>query len=53
MLSELSGKRCIKRTDNGAWQTGNDSTPMEVDALTKGKGQGKGESKGKGKEKAK
>ena len=21
MLSELNGKRCIKRTDNGAWQT--------------------------------
>ena len=29
---------------------GNDTTPMEVDALMKGKGQNKGKSKGKEKE---
>ena len=23
-----NGKRCIKRTDKGAWRTGNDSTPI-------------------------
>ena len=52
MKLSKSGKRCIKRTDN-EWciADGNDTTPMEIDALMKGKGKNKG--KGKGKEKGK
>ena len=51
MLSEVSGKRCMKRTAQWGITDGNDTTPMEVDALMKGKGKNKG--KGKGKDKGK
>ena len=44
-------KRCTKRTDNGSIADGNDTAPMEIDALMKGKGKNKG--KGKGKDKGK
>ena len=53
-LSKVSGKRCIKRTDNGAWRTG--TTPRQCKstrALMKGKGKNKGKGKEKGKDKSK
>ena len=54
MLSELSGRRCTKRTDSGACVAdGNETTPTEVDALMKCKGKEKGKGKGKDKGKAK
>ena len=50
MLSEVSGKRCIKRTDNGAWRMG--TTPHQG-KLTSSKRQRYKEGKDKGKEKGK
>ena len=37
-LSKVSVKRCIKHKDSWGIADGNDTTPMEVDALMKGKG---------------
>ena len=51
MLSKVSGKAMHQAYRQCSIADGNDTTPMEVDALMKGRGENKG--KGKGKEKGK
>ena len=49
----MTGKRCNKRNRQWGIADGNDTTPMEVDALMKGRGENKGKGKEKGKDKGK